>query len=91
MSDVFKTIIVPAVDVQPARDAAAMIQGGAGMFQAGLTTDPAGALPITHYISSGWMPEEIPPLMWPSSADVSDDSADDAKARLGLRNIAVSD
>jgi hypothetical protein len=91
MADVFKTIIVKAADQVAAQNTAATVPGGEGMFQAGLTTDPAGAPPATHYISSGYMPEEIVPLMWPSSADVSDQAALDAEARLGLRAIQVGD
>lgn len=91
MADVFKTIIVKAADQLAAQNTAATVQGGQGMFQAPLTTDPNGAATATHFISSGLIPEEILPLMWPSSADISDESAAVAEARLGLHPIQVGD
>jgi len=57
MADIFATIIVTAAQAQAARDAAASIPGGEGMFTAGLS--PTGAEPATHYISSGAVPQEI--------------------------------
>jgi hypothetical protein len=87
MTDVFKTIIVPAVDVQAARDACALVEGGQGMFSVQLTTDVNGAPPATHYASSGAVPEDILPLMWPSSADVSDEPWQEACARVGVRMV----
>ena len=85
--DIFKTIIVKAIDVDAARLTCATVQGGQGMLTAALTTDPAGNPPATHYASSGLMPEEIFALMWPSSADVSSDTWQDACARLGLVQV----
>jgi hypothetical protein len=58
------------------------------MFSVALTTDANGAPPATHWASSGQMPEEILPLMWPSGADISDDSPPTMMARLGLRMVA---
>lgn len=87
MADVFRTLIVPAIDVQAARDTCAMVPGGAGMFSVQLTTDVNGAPPATHYASSGLIPEEIPPLMWPSAADVTEEDWQTACARLGLRQV----
>ena len=55
--DIFATIIVPAAQAQAARDAAAAFPGGEGMFTSELSA--TGNAPATHYISSGYMPEEI--------------------------------
>jgi hypothetical protein len=88
MALIFKTIVVAAADVEAARLACATIEGGQGMFSVALTTDPAGAGPATHWGSSGDMPEEILPLMWPSAADISDDQPQAMMTRLGLRMVA---
>ena len=55
--DIFATIIVTAAQAQAARDAAATIPGGEGMFTTGLSA--TGTEPATHYIASGWIPAEI--------------------------------
>lgn len=57
MPDVFATIIVTAGKCEQARSAAATLPGGDGMFTAGLSS--SGDEPATHFISSGWVPEEI--------------------------------
>lgn len=72
--DIFATIIVPAAQAQAARDAAAQIPGGEGMFTARLSS--SGDEPATHYIASGWMPEEIVQAL--SMCSVSDLSPADA-------------
>ena len=60
MSDQFVTIVVTAAKASNARKIAADIPGGSGMFQVGLSK--SGEEPATHYISSGWVSEEIAAL-----------------------------
>lgn len=79
--DIFATIIVPAAQAQAARDAAATIPGGEGMFTSELSA--TGNAPATHYISSGWMPEEIVQAIAPVSA-ASDLAPVDALIAAGL-------
>ena len=55
--DIFATLIVPAANVAQARTIAATFPGGEGMLTSELSA--TGNAPATHYISSGWMPEEI--------------------------------
>jgi hypothetical protein len=57
MSNVFRTLICPAADQQMAADLAAMLDpvNSTGLFQTALS--PNGALPATHYISSGYIAE----------------------------------
>jgi len=86
MADVFATIIVPASKAQAARDAAAQIPGGAGMFTAGLSA--SGNLPATHFISSGWIPSEIVDVL--GMCDVSDLSPAEAIEQAGLKQCAQS-
>lgn len=49
MSEIFATVKCPAAQVNAARQ----IGGDQWAFGGQFTTDPAGALPVTHYISSG--------------------------------------
>jgi hypothetical protein len=94
MADIFMTIRVKAADQAAAQNTAATVEGGAGMFAAGYTTDPTGAYPVTDYISSGWIPEEIQSLMWPSSATISYVPADQVQQQLadwGLHPMFVGD
>jgi len=80
--DVFATIIVTAKNAQSARDAAAAITGGEGMFTAGLSA--SGNEPATHFISSGWIPTEIIDAV-SGLCDVSDVAATDAVISKGLK------
>jgi len=52
-----------------------------GMFTVGCS--PTGALPATHFISSGYMPEEIVAAC--SMCDVSELSPEQALAAKGLK------
>ena len=63
MTDVFRTLIVPAGQQQLAQDVCAAIapSGGAGMFTTGLSAD--GSLPASDYISTGWMDAELMALL----------------------------
>lgn len=61
MTDVFVTIIIPAAEVEAARELAATIPGGQGMFTAALS--PTGSAPATHYISSGHIFQEFADLL----------------------------
>lgn len=53
----FRTIIVPAANVDLARQLCALEPGGAGMLTTGLSAD--GAAPATHFISTGYCPPLI--------------------------------
>lgn len=79
--DIFATIIVPAAQAQAAREAAAQIPGGEGMFTAGLS--PTGAEPATHYISSGYLPAELLASLQ-GIADCYDNEAGEVMAALGM-------
>lgn len=55
--DIFATVITTSENVAQARSISDQFPGGQGMFTAGLSE--TGTLPITHYASSGHIPEEI--------------------------------
>jgi len=84
--DIFATIIVPAAQAQAARDAAAQIPGGDGMFTTGLSA--TGAEPATHYISSGWIPAEIVDAL--TMCAVSELPPDEAMTDKGLKPCVPS-
>ena len=84
--DIFTTIIVPAAQAQAARDAAATIPGGEGMLTSGLS--PTGAEPATHYIASGWVPEELVQTL--TMCIVSDLSPAEAMTDKGLKPCVPS-
>ena len=87
MPDIFATIIVTAAQAQAARDAAAQIPGGEGMFTSELSA--TGNAPATHYISSGHMPEEIVQAVNAVVA-ASDLAPVDALIAAGLKPCAQS-
>jgi len=67
MPDIFRTLIVPAANVQLARAIATSFgPGGAGMWTTPLSA--SGLDPATHYISSGYVPPEygylVPLQVW---------------------------
>lgn len=67
MADIFRTLIVPAEHVELARSiAAAFGPGGEGMWTTPLA--PENSNTATHYISSGFIPEEfaymVPNQIW---------------------------
>jgi len=80
--DKFATLIVSAKNAQQARDAAAAITGGEGMFTSALSS--SGSEPATHYISSGWIPTEIIEAV-SGLCDVSDVAATDVVISKGLK------
>lgn len=84
--DIFATIIVPAAQAKAAREAAATIPGGEGMLTAGLS--PTGAEPATHYIASGWVPEELVQTL--TMCIVSDLSPAEAMTDKGLKPCVPS-
>ena len=86
--DIFATIIVPAAQAQAARDAAATIPGGAGMFTTGLSS--TGQEPATHFISSGTMPQEIVEAV-ADLAEVSELPPSEAMQAAGLTMCVPSD
>lgn len=88
MADVFATMIVPAVNASLARSIASEFTDGSSL----MWTTPLSATgqePATHFVSSGYAPEEIPDEISNSisTADVSADPPFDALARLGLSII----
>ena len=84
--DIFATIIVPAAQAQAARDAAAQIPGGEGMLTAGLSA--TGQEPATHYLASGWVPEELVQTL--TMCIVSDLSPAEAMTDKGLKPCVPS-
>ena len=79
-------IIVPAAQAQAARDAAAQIPGGEGMFTAGLSA--TGNAPATHYISSGWIPAEVVEAL--TMCAISELPPDEAMTDKGLKPCVPS-
>ena len=72
MTDIFRTLILPA-DVTPLAQqiAATLSPGGVGMWTTGLSPD--GTEPATHYISSGLIAPEfahmVPEQFWEQDED----------------------
>jgi hypothetical protein len=72
MPDIFRTLIVPAANVELARQIAASFgPGGSGMWITPLSA--TGAEPASHYISSGYVPPEygylVPCQTWQQDQD----------------------
>jgi hypothetical protein len=62
MADTFRTAIIPSANVTFARNlVAALSPGGAGMFTTPLNATGVGT--ATHYISSGYISEQVAALM----------------------------
>lgn len=57
MSDVFATMVVENNNVTSVRNTVGVLVGGSGMFTTGCSVD--GELPATHYISSGFVSNDI--------------------------------
>lgn len=58
MPDIFRTLIIPASQVELARQIAASFgPGGVGMWTTELSAD--GTEPATHFISTGFIPEQF--------------------------------
>ena len=81
MSDQFVTIVVSAAEAPAAREAAAAVPGGSGMFEVGLSR--SGREPATHYISSGLVSDELAGMF----PEATDEEAASALERLGLKLI----
>ena len=67
MTDIFRTLILPATVTPLAQEIAATLSpGGIGMWLTGLS--PTGAEPATHFISTGFIPPEfahmVPEQFW---------------------------
>ena len=67
MTDIFRTLILPATVTPLAQEIAATLSpGGVGMWTTGLS--PTGAEPATHFISTGFIPPEfaymVPEQFW---------------------------
>lgn len=86
MPDIFATIIVTADKAEQARTIAAQFTGGEGMLTAGLSA--TGTEPATHYIASGWVPEELVQAL--TMCSVSDLSPAEAMTDKGLKPCVPS-
>lgn len=93
MADIFRTLIVPDSFVSLARQIAASFgPGGKGMWTTPLT--PTDANTATHYISSGYIPEQfaylVPNKVWSMDEEgnwvVTSEEAGDAVA---VYNLAI--
>jgi hypothetical protein len=74
MADTFSTLIVTSADADTARAiAAAFGPGGVGMWLTPLSA--SGSEPVTHYISSGYIPSEFVALA-PSTTWTLDENGD---------------
>ena len=67
MTDIFRTLVLPANVTPLAQEIAATLSpGGVGMWTTGLS--PTGAEPATHFISTGFIPPEfahmVPEQFW---------------------------
>jgi hypothetical protein len=93
MTDVNRTIVIPAADVAAARTSVEMIPGGAGMFTSPVTLDPAGAPAEDGFVSSGPMPEEVLSVMWSSATigDLATETAQQTIERAGYHQIRWPD
>lgn len=88
MYGVFKTIIVQSADAQQARDiAASFVPAADKMFTTRLSQD--GGLPVTHYISTGYIPEDIVSALAADvdGIDISDEQPFQALLRLDLQIV----
>lgn len=85
--DIFKTLVVQANQVELAREVGASYgAGGEGMFVTPLSS--TGQYPATHYISSGFILEELDALLATiPDIDISDEEPFVAMERLGLQMI----
>ena len=78
MTDVFRTIVVPAVSQQAAQEIAP------DCFTTGLSAD--GTAPATHYIASGHLPvDQADAIAMLAGADVSEEEPFSVMTRLGLQ------
>lgn len=74
MSDIFRTLILPAEVTPLAQEiAAALSPAGAGMWTTGIS--PTGTAPATHYISSGLIGPDFAYLV-PQQVYSQDESGD---------------
>lgn len=74
MTDVFRTLIVPAADAPLVREIAASFgPGGVGMFTTPLSA--SGADPASHYISSGYIPADFAYLVPSQTYEQDEDGA----------------
>ena len=85
MADIFATLVCGAETVELARAAAAEHAGGAGMFTTALYA-PGNPEP-THYISSGYTPEEIISALT-GICEISELSGIEVIAAMGLSLVA---
>lgn len=85
MSDRFVTIVVTAAKTPAARDMAAAVSGGSGMFEVGLSK--SGKAPATHFISSGWVSEEIAALFPNAIQELPSEAMERLTLKLVEENI----
>lgn len=84
----FCTIIVSATLAEQAKEAAISIDAdhGTGLFTVGLSAD--GSLPATHYISSGYVCEELfDQLPTVVEVDCTEEDPHTAMLRMGLQMV----
>jgi len=86
MPDIFATLIVTAANVAQARTIAAQFTVGEGMLTSELSA--TGNAPATHYIASGWVPEELVQTL--TMCSVSDLSPAEAMTDKGLKPCVPS-
>ena len=80
MTDVFRTIVIPAGQQQAAQEIAP------DCFTTALSSD--GTAPATHYIASGHLPvEQADAIALLEGVDVSEEEPFAVMARLGLQMI----
>lgn len=90
--DAFRTMIVPTAHVELARAIAASFgPGGSGMWLTPLS--PTGAEPATHYISSGYVPEQfaylVPCQTWEQGEDGWTETGSEPGDPFAVYNLAV--
>lgn len=84
MTDVFRTLVVPAEQQAAAQEIAP------DCFTSGLSAD--GVEPATHYIASGYLPmDQVDAIALLEGVDVSEEEPFAAMGRLGLRFLSSSD
>lgn len=87
MADIFRTIIVTVESQEAAQLIAVTYDGGDGMFTVGCS--PSGTAPATHYISSGFVDEEMTvSLAEVSGIDISEDPPFTAMARMNIQLVS---
>jgi hypothetical protein len=88
MTDLNRTLIVKAIDKAAAVAAGAAAGGGEGMFSVPLA-DAANPTVITYWACSGYWPQSVIDVMWPSVAVVQDADAEGVFATLDRLSLVM--